>query len=254
MLEEMMPRWVPTENVNGFEICPGLYRDEGATAFQSAVNFTVHSKGAVTCELLLFHRKEPEPYAVIPFPENCRIGDVFSMMVFGLDIEEFEYAYRLDGPWKPKEGLLFDKKHILLDPYAKAVTGQSVWGKALNTGGYRARVVRNNFFWGSEKPDKIPMEKLIIYEMHVRGFTKMDKSVRHPGTFAGIKEKIPYLKTLGINAVELMPIFEFDELQGSREVDGKKLIDYWGYNTVSFFAPNTSYAASKDLTIRFIIC
>ena len=74
-----------------------------------------------------------------------------------------------DGPWKPKEGLLFDKKHILLDPYAKAVTGQSVWGKALNTGGYRARVVRNNFFWGSEKPDKIPMEKLIIYEMHVRG-------------------------------------------------------------------------------------
>jgi len=102
MLEEMMPRWVPTENVNGFEICPGLYRDEGATAFQSAVNFTVHSKGAVTCELLLFHRKELEPYAVIPFPENCRIGDVFSMMVFGLDIEEFEYAYRLDGPWKPK--------------------------------------------------------------------------------------------------------------------------------------------------------
>ena len=246
MLEEMMPRWVPTENVNGFEICPGLYRDEGATAFQSAVNFTVHSKGAVTCELLLFHRKEPEPYAVIPFPENCRIGDVFSMMVFGLDIEEFEYAYRLDGPWKPKEGLLFDKKHILLDPYAKAVTGQSVWGKALNTGGYRARVVRNNFFWGSEKPDKIQMEKLIIYEMHVRGFTKMDKSVRHPGTFAGIKEKIPYLKTLGINAVELMPIFEFDELQGSREVDGKKLIDYWGYNTVSFFAPNTSYASSTE--------
>ena len=112
MLEEMMPRWVPTENVNGFEICPGLYRDEGATAFQSAVNFTVHSKGAVTCELLLFHRKEPEPYAVIPFPENCRIGDVFSMMVFGLDIEEFEYAYRLDGPWKPKEGLLFDKRQL----------------------------------------------------------------------------------------------------------------------------------------------
>ena len=158
------------------------------------------------------------------------------MMVFGLDIEEFEYAYRLDGPWKPKEGLLFDKKHILLDPYAKAVTGQSVWGKALNTGGYRARVVRNNFFWGSEKPDKIPMEKLIIYEMHVRGFTKMDKSVRHPGNLCrNQRKKIPYLKTLGINAVELMPIFEFDELQGSREVDGKKLIDYWGYNTVSIF-------------------
>lgn len=77
MLEEMMPRWVPTENVNGFEICPGLYRDEGATAFQSAVNFTVHSKGAVTCELLLFHRKEPEPYAVIPSRKTAGLGMYF---------------------------------------------------------------------------------------------------------------------------------------------------------------------------------
>ena len=104
-------------------------------------------------------------------------------------------------------------------------------------------MVQSDFDWGRYRNLNYKFEDLVIYEMHVRGFTKMDKSVRHPGTFAGIKEKIPYLKTLGINAVELMPIFEFDELQGSREVDGKKLIDYWGYNTVSFFAPNTSYAA-----------
>ena len=148
MLEEMMPRWVPTENVNGFEICPGLYRDEGATAFQSAVNFTVHSKGAVTCELLLFHRKEPEPYAVIPFPENCRIGDVFSMMVFGLDIEEFEYAFRVDGPYEPSKGMIFDKTKYLLDPYAKAVTGQSKWGVPSVSGQhYKARVVKDDFDW-----------------------------------------------------------------------------------------------------------
>lgn len=93
-----------------------------------------------------------------------------------------------------------------LNPYAKAVTGQSVWGKKVNEKGYRARVVRNDFFWGKERQPKVPMDELIIYEMHVRGFTKMAEDVEHPGTFAGIKEKIPYLKDLGVNGVELMPI------------------------------------------------
>ena len=91
------------------------------------------------------------------------------------------------------------------------------------------------------------MEDLVIYELHVRGFTRhASSSVFHPGTFSGIMEKIPYLKELGVNAVELMPIFEFDEMKDSREVDGKTLIDYWGYNPVSFFAPNTSYAAEIE--------
>ena len=91
------------------------------------------------------------------------------------------------------------------------------------------------------------MEDLIIYEMHVRGFTKDASSgVAHPGTFHGIMEKIPYLKELGINAVELMPIFEFDEMRDHRVIDGRELLDYWGYNTVSFFAPNTSYASDRE--------
>ncbi|MCR2022300.1 alpha-amylase family glycosyl hydrolase, partial [Blautia pseudococcoides] len=144
------------------------------------------------------------------------------------------------------KGLLFDANHILLDPYAKAVTGQSVWGKKVNENGYRARVVRNDFFWGRERRPHVPMDELIIYEMHVRGFTKLAEDVEHPGTFAGIKEKIPYLKDLGVNAVELMPIFEFDELRERRMVDNKQVINYWGYNTVAFFAPNTSYAATKE--------
>lgn len=246
MVEELVRNWSPTDKVSGFDICPGLFGYNGATAFHKSVNFTVHSAGARTCELLLYHRTESEPYASIPFPDNYRIGDVFSMMVFGLNIEEFEYAYRLDGPYDKKKGLLFDKNHVLLDPYAKAVTGQSVWGIKVNDDGYRARVVRNDFLWGNEKQVKIPMDELIIYEMHVRGFTKLSDDVKHPGTFDGIKEKIPYLKSLGVNAIELMPIFEFDELRDRRVVDGKQVINYWGYNTVSFFAPNTSYAASKE--------
>ena len=102
------------------------------------------------------------------------------MMVFGLDIGEFEYAYRLGGVWDREHGLLFDENHILLDPYAKAVTGQSVWGKKVNEKGYRARVVRNDFFWGKERRPMVPMDELIIYEMHVRGFTKMAGDVKNP--------------------------------------------------------------------------
>ncbi len=99
---------------------------------------------------------------------------------------------------------------------------------------------------GDGSQPKIPMEDLIIYEMHVRGFTKMAEDVEAQGTFRGIEEKIPYLKELGINAIELMPIFEFDELSGRREWMGGKLVNYWGYNTVRFFAPNTSYASAVE--------
>ncbi|WP_347377974.1 glycogen debranching protein GlgX [Dorea sp. YH-dor226] len=246
MKREENKKMGPLDWINGFGVRPGYYMVDGATAIPGGVCFTVHSKSAYSCELLLYHRKESEPYAVIPFPKNYKIGYVYSMIVFGLDVEEFEYAYRLDGPYCPEKGLLFDRSHILLDPYAKAVTGQSVWGKQISKNGYRARVVRDDFDWGTEASPKIPMEELVIYEMHVRGFTKMAEDVTAPGTFEGIRQKIPYLKDLGINAVELMPIFEFDELSENRVVDGKKMLNYWGYNTVSFFAPNTSYASAVE--------
>lgn len=238
----------PLDTIAGYGVRPGYYHMNGATEMAGCVNFTVHSHGASSCELLLFRRETSEPYAVLPFPKHYKIGKVYSMLVFDLDIEEFEYAYRLDGEWNPQKGLLFNKSNILLDPYAKAVTGQSVWGKRpVEDGRYRARVVRNNFDWGNTVQPLIPMEDLIIYELHVRGFTKHESSgVKYPGTFAGLLEKIAYLKELGITAVELMPIFEFDEIMSKREVDSKTLIDYWGYNTVSFFAPNTSYTAANE--------
>ena len=238
----------PLDTVNGFQIRPGFFREFGAVAIPGGVNFTIHTHGATSCELLLFHRKAEEPYAVIPFPESYRIGFCYSMIVFDLDIEEFEYAYRLDGPYDEKKGLRFDKNKILLDPYARAVTGQSQWGHVNNAQhGYRARVVQSNFDWGDQRHHSIPMEDLIIYELHVRGFT-MDESsgVKHHGTFEGLREKIPYLKELGINAVELMPIFEFDEMRDVRLIDENELIDFWGYNPVSFFAPNTSYCSSME--------
>ncbi|GAB6953742.1 glycogen debranching protein [Mediterraneibacter glycyrrhizinilyticus] len=232
--------------IYGYQVRPGMFETNGATALPVGVNFTVHTSGGTSCELLLFHRGEEEPYAVLPFPEEYRIGDVYAMIVFDLDIEDMEYAYRVDGPWDPEKGLRFDKEKVLLDPYAKAVAGQRIWGEK-REGAYHARVVKDLFDWGDMPQSKREMSDLIIYEMHVRGFTKHSSSgVRHKGTFEGLREKIPYLKELGINAVELMPIFEFDETVNCREINGEKLLEYWGYNSVSFFAPNTSYTAAEE--------
>lgn len=236
----------PMAEIAGFPVRPGIYDLNGATPLQNGVNFTIHTCGGTSCELLLFHRAQEEPFAVLPFPEAYKIGDVYSMIVYGLNIDEFEYAYRVDGPYCPEKGLLFDKNKILLDPYAKAVAGQRTWGIRWDHT-YHARVVKDRFDWGDMPQSKKDLCDLIIYELHVRDFTHHPSSgVQHRGTFSGLMEKIPYLKELGINAVELMPIFEFDETMNSRTVDGRQLLECWGYNTVGFFAPNSSYAAANE--------
>lgn len=236
----------PMAEIDGFQVRPGMFDVNGATALPNGVSFTVHTHNGTSCELLLFHRGEEEPYAVLPFPEAYKIGDVYSMIVYDLNVEDFEYAYRIDGPNKPKKGLLFDKNNVLLDPYARVVAGQRIWGER-KQGAYHARVLKDVFDWGDRKQSHKDLCDLVIYELHVRGFTQHPSSkVKHRGTFEGLREKIPYLKELGVNAVELMPIFEFDETMNAREVNGQKLLEYWGYNTVSFFAPNTSYIAQDE--------
>ncbi len=241
---------LPLDVVEGFKIRPGFFRMYGACVASNGVSFTINSHGATRCTLLLFKPQAPKPYARIPFLDSYRIGDTYSMLVFDIKPDEFEYAFSFDGPYEPAKGLLFNEENVLLDPYSRAVTGQRKWGEKPEGGKdfeYRARVVKSSFDWGNIKQLEQPFEDLVIYETHVRGYTK-DKSsgVSAPGTFAGLKDKIPYLKDLGINAVELMPIFEFDEMESARVVDGVQLYNYWGYNTVSFFAPNTSYAFNEE--------
>lgn len=240
----------PLDVVEGFKIRPGFFRMYGACVASNGVSFTINSHGATRCTLLLFKPQAPKPYARIPFPDSYRIGDTYSMLVFDIKPDEFEYAFSFNGPYEPAKGLLFNEENVLLDPYSRAVTGQRKWGEKPEGGKdfeYRARVVKSSFDWGNIKQLEQPFEDLVIYETHVRGYTK-DKSsgVSAPGTFAGLKDKIPYLKDLGINAVELMPIFEFDEMESARVVDDVQLYNYWGYNTVSFFAPNTSYAFNEE--------
>lgn len=241
---------LPLDVVEGFKIRPGFFRMYGACVASNGVSFTINSHGATRCTLLLFKPQAPKPYARIPFPDSYRIGDTYSMLVYDIKPDEFEYAFSFDGPYEPAKGLLFNEENVLLDPYSRAVTGQRKWGEKPEGGKdfeYRARVVKSSFDWGNIKQLEQPFDDLVIYETHVRGYTK-DKSsgVSAPGTFAGLKDKIPYLKDLGINAVELMPIFEFDEMESARVVDGVQLYNYWGYNTVSFFAPNTSYAFNEE--------
>ena len=241
---------LPLDVVEGFKIRPGFFRMYGACVASNGVSFTINSHGATRCTLLLFKPQAPKPYARIPFPDSYRIGDTYSMLVYDIKPDEFEYAFSFDGPYEPAKGLLFNEENVLLDPYSRAVTGQRKWGEKPEGGKYfeyRAIVVKSSFDWGNIKQLEQPFEDLVIYEIHVRGYTK-DKSsgVSAPGTFAGLKDKIPYLKDLGINAVELMPIFEFDEMESARVVDGVQLYNYWGYNTVSFFAPNTSYAFNEE--------
>lgn len=247
--------YAPTDEINGFKVRPGKYLSNGASIVDGGVNFTIHSYGATSCSLCLFHRMENKPYAEIPFPESYRIGNTYSMIVFDLDPTQFEYAYKFDGVYDPKNGLLFNKENYILDPYARAVTGQSVWGEKVESESeaksrfYKARVVQDNYDWGDFKQPNHEPKDMIIYEMHVRGFTK-DKSSgveeKHRGTFAGIKDKLPYLLELGVNAVELMPVFEFDEMEDVRVIDGNKLYNYWGYSPVCFFAPNTGYTSAVE--------
>ena len=205
----------PTDKSAGYDVRPGDFLTMGATKVECGVNFTGMSIHAIGCEVVLYKRGAKKPYARIPFPPNYRIGNTYSMLVFGLNIDEFEYTYRIREIDPETKRPIYTPE--LLDIYAKAVVGQRKWGEK-ETGSeklVKARVVENTFDWGNFVEPSHKFSDLIIYEMHVRGFT-MDPSskVKYPGSFKGIIEKIPYLKKLGINAIELMPIFEFDEMEG----------------------------------------
>lgn len=243
----------PTHEHGEFRLRVGRPLPFGATLVPGGVNFSVFSNAATSCTLVLFRKGEPVPMAEIPFPCEFRIGSVWCMTVFDLDYEKLEYGYRMDGP---ADGNRFDKTKVLCDPYAKVIGGRDVW---LGTPDWddvyqhRARILLEDFDWEDDRPLEVPIQDLIIYETHVRSFTKHPSSkVKHPGTYAAIREKIPYLKDLGINCLELLPIFEFDEWENSRKhaQTGELLVNYWGYSTLGFFAPKAGYAATGKLGMQ----
>jgi len=222
----------------------------GASHVPGGVNFSIFSTHATACTLVLFEKGDPAPFAEIPVPPECRLGDVWALTVLDLNYEAIEYGYRFDGPYDPREGLHYDPRHILLDPYAMDIGGRAVWRQPEPPGEiypFRARIPYEQFDWGHDRPLTRCESELVIYEAHVRGFTAHSSSgTKHPGTYYALREKIPYLRELGVNCVELMPIFEFDELENTRTnpLTGEPLCNYWGYSTLGFFAPKAGFAAT----------
>jgi glycogen operon protein len=222
----------------------------GAAARRDGLNFSVFSKRATAVGLVLWNAGEEEPLLELPLdPRYNRTGDVWHVFVVGVD-PGVEYAFRVECEPNPAPAVVHSDPHrLLIDPHGKAVSGLAGWGEAVGEGGrlrrLRSRVVDEEFDWGHEHPLNVPLADSIIYEMHVRGFTRHPSSgVSHPGTFRGVVDRVPYLKELGVTAVELMPVTEFDEDDNEfrNPVTGERLRNFWGYQPVSFFAPKASYA------------
>jgi isoamylase len=223
----------------------------GATVLLDGVNFSLYSGAATGVELLLFDAHDaPQPIQTITLvPSKNKTFHFWHILVRGLKAGS-HYAFRVSGPSTPEAGLRYNRNKVLVDPYARGNT-KTVWNRidACNDSDNVATSLRSviidpaEYDWEGDEPLNRPIEDTIIYEMHVRGFTKSPSSnVKHAGAFAGLFEKIPYLKTLGVTAVELMPMFDFDETAPLRTVDGKPLMNFWGYSTMGFSLPTRPIA------------
>ena len=225
----------------------------GATVTPDGVNFSVFSKYATGVDLLLFnHTDDAKPSRVVQFdPVANHTYHYWHVFVPGVKAGQI-YGFRVHGPVEPAKGFRFDSGKVLLDPYGRAVVVPTGYNRtAAHEKGDNAGIAMKSvvvdpraYDWEGDRPLRRPSSQTIVYEMHVRGFTK-DPSSGLPedkrGTYAGVIEKIPYLKALGVTAVELLPVFQFDALDSPAGH-----INYWGYAPVSFFAPHHGYSQSQD--------
>ncbi len=240
------------------QVLPGRPYPLGATKRRGGVNFSLFSANAASVELLLFdHHEQERPTRIIKL-DPCKNKTYYYWHVFVRGIGHGQlYAYRVSGPYCPEEGLRFVGKKLLLDPYARAVAYGDNWCRAKAKGfdgnvfsGLKSVVVdTSGYDWEGDEPLRRPMSETIIYEMHVCGLTAHPSSgVSHPGTYAAVAKKIPYLRSLGITAVELLPVHQFDEQEVERAspLTAQALKNYWGYAPLAYFAPHLGYAKSAD--------
>ena len=232
---------------------PGRSHPLGATVIAGGVNFSLFSRGATGVELLLFdHEEDCVPTRIIPFdPTVNRSYHYWHVFVPGLQPGQI-YGYRVHGPFDPARGARFDPSKLLLDPYSRAILVPKIYsrddaaGEGDNTASAMKCVVVDPraYDWQGDTPLRRPSSRTIIYEMHVKGFTAHPSSGvsdTRRGTYAGLIDKIPYLQDLGITAVELLPVFQFDVQDCP---PGR--VNYWGYAPVSFFAPHQAYSSRRD--------
>ncbi|MGC4054058.1 MAG: alpha-amylase family glycosyl hydrolase [Paludibaculum sp.] len=219
----------------------------GATRLEDGVNFALFSKHSTHAWLSFFHPGEAEPYLEIELlPERDRTGQIWHIWISGL-APDVEYCWRLDRRPNPNPEIhRFDPDRFLLDPYAQVLVGGENWGSSADR---RCALPHDHFNWEMDRPLNVPLSESIIYELHVRGYTRHESSaVSAPGTYLGLTEKIPYLKKLGVTAVELLPVYEFEEADTDRSnpLLGSSLFNLWGYQPIAFFAPNAAYASGKE--------
>lgn len=221
----------------------------GASTTQEGVNFTLLCRHGTAVFLVLYPLDDPDPMAEIALhPRRNRTGDHWHIRVAGLP-PAFSYAWRVDGPTGP--GHCYDANRTLIDPVTAILSGGAHWGKSFEQSptatARRSVFLRRAFHWQEDVPPLVPLEDSIIYELHVRGFTCHPTALAaQPGTFTGLIEKIPYLKALGVTAVELLPIHEFDENDCPfiNPFTGERLRNFWGYNSIAFAAPKAGYAGT----------
>jgi len=259
-----------SNNQNSFTIYSGEPLPFGAKVLNNGVNFAVFSRNATSVTLLLYEKATDDiPFAELVLdPIQNKTGDVWHIRLEGVG-EGLFYLYRVDGPYEPEKGHRFNRYKVLLDPFAKALTGSFIWNlsksrgydwdsleKDLSFSEYddtvnmpKSIVISDDFDWQGDRPLNFPLRHSIIYETHICGLTRHKSSkVKHSGTFKGVIEKIPYFKELGITSLELLPIFEFD-LYGVNRINpltDELLENYWGYDPISFFAPKGRYSSSGD--------
>lgn len=235
-------------SINSESTKPGSPKPLGATITDQGVNFSLFSKHATQVTLCLLEVKSKKILIEIPLnPTKNRTGNIWHLFIEKLQLPLL-YAYRVTGPHKPLN--FFDPQTLLCDPYAKVYATSNKWGADKNYHPYALLMPDHPFDWNNTSSPNHKLKDLVIYEMHVRGFTQHSSSkVSKPGTYLGIIEKIPYLLDLGINAVELMPIHEFNETEyiKSHPQTNETLYNYWGYSTVNFFVPMNRYAFSDQM-------
>lgn len=218
----------------------------GAILREDGVQFVVFSKNATAMRILLYKKvNDPEPHRLIELnPNTDRWGDLWSVFVPELEVGTL-YHFQADGPFEPERGHRFDPHARLIDPFAKALAGSYLPGTDGVVRPPKCVVVDDHFDWQGDRHLKRPLSESVIYEMHVRGFTKSPSAgADSAGTYLGVIEKIPYLKSLGVTAVELMPVHEFP----TEETDGTKTkrANYWGYDPMAFFAPHRGYQEGNE--------
>ncbi len=223
----------------------------GATVIDGGVNFSIFTRNATSVELLIFNKSsDSSPNKVFKLnPDINKTGDIWHIFLKD-KLKGCMYLYRIDGPWEPENGHLFNVNNFLIDPYSKALTDDVTWDLCGNGIMPKSIVVCDtDFDWQNDKPIKIPMQHTIIYETHLSGLTKNPNGkFKYPGTYKGVIELIPYFKELGVTTIEFLPLFEFDSYEGTRKnpTTGELLGNYWGYSTCAFFAPKGLYAFNKN--------